>query len=349
MSLSIAIIGLPNVGKSTLFNALLKQAQADVSNYPFCTIEPNVGIVEVPDEHLSLIADRLSLSKKIPAAIKFIDIAGLVKDAHKGEGLGNQFLAHIRECDAILEVVRYFKNQEIVDVVDPESDIETIKTELILKDLEILGKTLDKTSEDKKETLLKIKNSLEQEIPVFEVELIEKEKETIKEFQFLTQKPILYIANVSEDEISRQITINSKQFITICAKLEAELAELSKKEAEQYLSESGISESGIDRLIKKSYEILNLITFYTLIPPSTTLRTGQIQAWPILKNTKAPQAAGKIHTDFEKGFIKAEVINWQELINIGDWTKAHEQGKVRLEGKEYIVQDGDVILFKFQS
>lgn len=347
MSLSIGIVGLPNVGKSTLFNALLKKAQAQVANYPFTTIEPNIGTVEVPDGRLSHIADSLSLSKKIPATIKFVDIAGLVKDAHKGEGLGNKFLAQIRECDAILEVVRFFKDPNVQGEVDSQSSIETIQTELILKDLETIENIQRK--EPQKAVFERLKANLNQGKPAKEMVLSEKEKEEIKELNLLTFKPILYVANVSEAQLSRKEPV-PENMITTSAKLESELAELSPKEAQEYLASLGIGESGLDRLIKKAYKLLNLITFYTLIlggPASAEATAGkQIQAWPILKSTKAPEAAGKIHTDFEKGFIKAEVINFKILAEAGDWHKAHEQGLVRIEGKDYTVQDGDVIYYK---
>lgn len=343
MSLSIAIVGLPNVGKSTLFNALLKKAQAKTANYPFTTIEPNIGIIEVPDERLDQIAEHLSLSHKIPATIKFVDIAGLVKDAHKGEGLGNKFLAQIRECDAILEVVRFFPDPNVQGEIGPENSIETIQTELILKDLETVNAKAAKDSQSpQKEILERLIENLNQGKPAKEMVLLEKEKEEIKELNLLTFKPILYVANVSEAQLDRKEPV-PENMITTSAKLESELVELSPKEAQEYLAELGAGESGLSKLIKEAYQILNLITFYTIKPQE------QIQAWPILKNTKAPSAAGKIHTDFEKGFIKAEVINWENLTEAGSWLKAHEQGRVQLEGKDYIVQDGDVILIKFNS
>lgn len=341
MGLSIGIVGLPNVGKSTLFNALLQQAKAEVANYPFTTLKPNEGIVEVPDNRLSLIADRLSLSKKIPAPIKFVDIAGLVKGAHKGEGLGNQFLAHIRECDVILEVVRYFENEKVAGVVDPESDLETIKTELILKDLESLQRALEKAKGEKKEILLKIKSSLEAEKPLSEINLSDKEKELISEFQFLTQKPILYVGNLSEAQIQDPSFSLSENFIPLSAKTEWELSEFSQKEAQAYLESLGMRSSGVSEIIKEGYKLLSLITFYTLIP------SKQIQAWPIKEGTKAPQAAGKIHSDFEQGFIAAECIHWKDLVDIGSWEEAHKKGKIRSEGKDYVIADGDVVHFKY--
>ncbi len=348
MSLSIGIIGLPNVGKSTLFNALLKKAKANVSNYPFCTIEPNVGIVEVPDSRLEQIANSLGLSKKIPAPVKFIDIAGLVKDAHKGEGLGNQFLAHIRECDAIAHIVRFFENPNITHIpgkVDPKNDIETVNLELILKDLEITEKAIKKS---RSTTLEKIKKSLEEGKAVSEIDLSKKEKEAIVDLSFLTAKPTLYVGNVDEKEIKSgkltlQLgsvqTLDNLQLIPISAKLEAELSEFSDKEAKEYLESLGVKERGLDRVIKAAYNLLDLITFYTLT-------ADQVQAWPIKKNAKAQEAAGEIHTDFARGFIAAEVINWEKLIEIGNWHQVKEKGLVRTEGKDYIVQDGDVVLFK---
>lgn len=341
MSLSIGIVGLPNVGKSTLFNALLRQAKAEVANYPFTTIKPNEGIVEVPDSRLEQIAKKIGLSKKIPATIKFVDIAGLVKGAHKGEGLGNQFLAHIRECDVILEVIRYFEDEKIAGVVDPESDLETIKTELVLKDLETVEKALKKTEGEKKAILLKIKSNLLEEKQISEVDLSEKEKKLILEFQFLTQKPILYVANLSEIQIQNPLPALPENFIPLSAKTEWELSELSQKEAQEYLESLGMKESGVTKIIKEGYKLLGLITFYTLIP------LKQVQAWSIPKATKAPQAAGKIHSDFEKEFISAECIFWKDLLEIGSWEKTKEIGKIRIEGKNYFVQDGDVIHFKY--
>lgn len=352
MSLSIGIVGLPNVGKSTLFNALLKKQIADVSNYPFCTIRPNQGVVEVPDERLDRLASSLNLSKKIPAVVKFIDIAGLVKGAYKGEGLGNQFLAHIRQCDALIEVVRFFGDKEITGVVDPESDIEVIKTELTLKDLETVKKYLDKVKKETKtgdkktqeeiKLLEKIQGFLDQDKMISEMDLSDDEKEElIKSLCLLTAKPILLIANVSERSLRKRYKeLESKGFVPVSAKLEAELTELSNKEAQQYLEELGLKELGLNRLIKKAYNLLDLIAFYTLIPDE------QIQAWPILKQTKVPDAGGIIHSDFENKFIAAEVIDRQDLVEIGSWQRAKEEGKIRTEGKDYIVCDGDVVHFK---
>jgi hypothetical protein len=282
MSLSIGIVGLPNVGKSTLFNALVKGHQAKVADYPFTTIEPNVGMVEVPDERLDKIAQVLKLPKKIPATIKFIDIAGLVKNAHKGEGLGNQFLSHIREVDAIIHVLDGFSKDS-----NPDEAKEIVNIELELADI---------------------------------------------------KKPTLYILNVKEADVSKK---HASDTINISAKMEEELTDLSNNEAKQYLETYGLAQSGLIRLINESYNLLSLITFYTLIPHQ------QVQAWPILKDSKAPQAAGKVHTDMERGFIAADVCHYIDLIDAGSWQEAQHKGKLRTEGKEYIIQDGDVVLFKF--
>ncbi len=282
MSLSIGIVGLPNVGKSTLFNALVKGHQAKVADYPFTTIEPNVGMVEVPDERLDKIAAILKLPKKIPATIKFIDIAGLVKNAHEGEGLGNQFLGHIREVDAIIHVLDGFSKDS-----DPENAKEIINIELELADI---------------------------------------------------KKPTLYVLNVREEDLNKK---HQPDTINIPAKMEEELTDLSDNEAKQYLESFGLAQSGLIRLIQESYKLLNLITFYTLIP------SKQIQAWPILHDTKAAQAAGQVHTDMERGFIAADVCHYIDLIDAGGWQEAREKGKLRNEGKEYIVEDGDIVHFKF--
>jgi len=351
MSLSVGIIGLPNVGKSTLFNALLKKQLANISNYPFCTIEPNQGIIEVPDSRLDKLADRLGLSKKIPAGIKFIDIAGLVKGAHKGEGLGNQFLAHIRECDCLVEIVRFFDDPDIVGTVNPENDMETIKIELILKDLEMINKYLEKIKKEAKSgdkeiqekliLLEKIKKFLDQGKMISEIEFNNKEKAIVKDLQFLTQKPIIKVANLSEKNLSQKFKeLKDKGFIPLSAKLENELNQLSKEESEEYLKEIGLEERGLDYLIKKAYSSLGLITFYTLILEK------QIQAWPVKRMTYLPEAGGIIHSDFYEKFIAAEVINWRTLIEIGSWQKAKAKGELRIEGKKYYVQDGDVIHFK---
>ena len=345
MSFSIGIVGLPNVGKSTLFKALTKK-QVDISNYPFCTINPNVGVVKVPDERLDKLAQVLKPKEAIPTYIEFVDIAGLVKGAHQGEGLGNQFLSHIREVDAIAEVVRVFSDPNISHItgkVDPLTDIETIKLELIFADLSTVEKKLEKlkkeTKSGTKETL-KMAAALEKAKMVLEDgKILLEECPEIKEYlpELLTLKPIIYVLNIDENQIHSPFTIPTS--IKICAKLEAELADLSDEEAKNYLQEYALEKSGLDILISTSYQLLNLITFFTC-------QNQILQAWTVPKNTKAPQAAGKIHTDFEKGFIRADVINWQELINCGSEHIAREKGLLRTEGKEYAVQDGDMIHFR---
>ncbi|MFA6106654.1 MAG: redox-regulated ATPase YchF [Patescibacteria group bacterium] len=357
--LSIAIVGLPNVGKSTLFNVLTKKG-VEASNYPFCTIDPNVGIVSVPDERLDKIA-RLSKPKKIiPAAIEFVDIAGLVKGAHKGEGLGNQFLSHIRECDAICEVVRDFKNENIIHVegsVNPERDRETINLELIFADLKTAEKTLDRLGREiksgdkelirQKEILEKIKNALDAGKAVREVSLDEEEKKYLKSFGFLTAKPIIYLLNADdESEKNRQSAIGNRQslwngeVITINAKIEEEIAALSEDEQKEFMDELGIKDRGLDRLIKASYRLLGLQTFFTTGPDET-------KAWTVRVGAKAPEAAGVIHTDFEKGFIRAEVMSYEKFLEAGSEAAAREKGWIRTEGKEYIMQDGDICHFLF--
>lgn len=349
MSFSIGIVGLPNVGKSTLFKALTKK-QVNTSNYPFCTIDPNIGIVEVPDMRLDALA-RISKSKKIiPTVIEFADIAGLVKGAHKGEGLGNQFLSHIREVDAICHVVRDFHNPGVTHVegeVNPKSDIETINLELIMADLSTVSKRIadisgKARSGDKKlqrilENYTKIKDVLDDgHIPPPDL-LNAEEKLLIKDLGLLTLKPMLYVMNVDEKNISQRPP--SDHHISISAKIESEIAELPKDEAEEYLFELGLKESGLAKLITASYKLLNLITYLTSGPEET-------RAWTIEAGTRAPQAAGKIHTDFEKGFIRAEVINWQDFVACKGEMGAKEKGLMRVEGKNYIVQDGDVIYFR---
>ncbi|MFA6422506.1 MAG: redox-regulated ATPase YchF [Candidatus Buchananbacteria bacterium] len=349
MSFSIGIVGLPNVGKSTLFKALTKK-QVDASNYPFCTIDPNIGVVAVPDERLQKLSKVSNSAKIVPTAIEFVDIAGIVKDAHKGEGLGNKFLANIREVDAIVQVIRGFSDENVIHVagkVDAKSDKETIDMELIFADLETLEKRISSNQKDvragKKEAkelepiLEKLKTGLENEKMASEIITDPEEMLLVKSLNLLTIKPMIYVLNVDEDKIMQE-----SDFIPISAKIESELAELSDEEAKEYLKELQLDSSGLDKLIKKSYEILGLITFFT---------SGEMEskAWTVKAGSKAPQAAGVIHTDFEKGFIRAEIINWKDLVEIGGETKAKEKGLVRLEGKDYIVQDGDVVHFRFSN
>ncbi|MBI4708994.1 MAG: redox-regulated ATPase YchF [Candidatus Portnoybacteria bacterium] len=368
MSLSIGIVGLPNVGKSTLFNALTRSKQANVQNYPFCTIDPNVGVVEVPDERLQKLAEISKSKKIIPTVIEFVDIAGLVAGASKGEGLGNKFLSHIREVDAIVQVVRAFSDANIVNTrgkIDPRNDAEIINTELALADLATASKRLealksaaknptDKIAPKQLEVCEKVYEALEQEKPARSLNLSNDEKEMIRDLNLLTIKPMMYVLNVDEkSETSENLPQPSLKggtdspplggargdlTIKISAKLEAELADLPDQEAKEYLKTLGIEESGLDKLIKAGYKLLNLITFLTSGEPET-------RAWTIKQGAKAPQAAGVIHTDFIKGFIKADVVNWQDFVALGGWPRLKESGKMRLEGKEYIVKDGDVIYF----
>ena len=357
--MKIGIIGLPNVGKSTLFKALTKK-QVEASNYPFCTIEPNVGIVEVPDNRIDKLTALYNSIKIVPAVIEFIDIAGLVKNAHKGEGLGNKFLSNIREVDAICQVVRSFSDQNVTHVngkINPENDIEIINLELIMADLNTITKKISDIEGQAKsgdkdlikvlEVYKKIKTALDSGKLSSTIELSIDEQKLIKDLNLLTQKPMLYVLNIDESKITDSNTnkasglkLKASGFISISAKIESEIAELSNSEAKDYLSELGLPCSGLDQLITASYKLLNLITFFTSGPKET-------HAWTISQNTKAPQAAGKIHTDFEKGFIKAEIINWQNLIDAGSEIKAKEKGLMHLEGKNYIVQDGDVCYFHF--
>jgi GTP-binding protein YchF len=368
-SLSIGIVGLPNVGKSTLFNALLKRQAALAANYPFATIEPNVGVVDVPDHRLEelckiVVTDygrgsegREILEKVTPAVVKFYDIAGLVKGASKGEGLGNAFLGHIREVNAIAHVVRSFEDENVVRAgsVDPISDKEIVNTELILADIQSLENTVGKLEKDvrgkpdketklKYETAKKILEKLNQGILAKDIGLEEEELEASKDLNLLTLKPQIYVLNVSEDYLSNkndQKTDKSLQeAIIICAKLESDLADFAKNERKNYLKELGIEYSGLDKLIQKGYEMLGLETFLTAGPK-------EVRAWTIKKGSKAPQAAGEIHTDFERGFISAEVINYETLVEVGSLKTAKEKGLIRLEGKSYVMQDGDVVLFRF--
>ena len=361
--MKLGIVGLPNVGKSTLFNSITK-AGAECANYPFCTIEPNVGVVPVPDERLDNLAKMYNPEKITHAVIEFVDIAGLVKGASKGEGLGNKFLSHIRETDAIVEVVRCFENSNIVHVdgsIDPIRDIETINLELIFADIETVNKRLDKAKKnlkaDKKyqeeiDLLEKIKTNLENGISARALDFNDDEKALVKDMFLLTTKPILYIANVSEEQLENaendEMVLKVKEYakkekaevIPLCVKIEEELSGLDDNDKKEMLEALGLEESGLDKVIKKSYDLLGLMSFLTAGEP-------EVRAWTIKKGTKAPQAAGKIHSDIERGFIKAEVVSYSDLMREGSMANAREKGLVRQEGKDYIMQDGDIVLFKF--
>ena len=363
--MKLGIVGLPNVGKSTLFNSLTK-AGAESANYPFCTIDPNVGIVTVPDHRLKLLGDMYQSKKVTPAVIEFVDIAGLVKGASKGEGLGNQFLSNIREVDAIVHVVRCFEDSNIIHVdgnINPLRDIETINLELIFSDLEILERRItkvekaarmDKTLGKELELLKKIKALLEDGKLAKNIELEDEDEEALfASYNLLTAKPVIFAANVAEDELADDAADNAgvkavrefaeetgSEVFVICAQIEQEISELDEEEKAMFLEDLGLQESGLDKLIKASYKLLGLISYLTAGEDET-------RAWTIKVGTKAPQAAGKIHTDFERGFIKAEVVNYKDLLEHGSLAAAREKGLVGMEGKEYVVKDGDVILFRF--
>ena len=362
--MKLGIVGLPNVGKSTLFNALTN-AGAESANYPFCTIEPNVGVVVVPDNRLDYLAEMYHPEKYTPAVIEFVDIAGLVKGASRGEGLGNKFLSHIREVDAIVHVIRCFSDDNIIHVdgsINSMRDLETINLELIFSDIEMVERRIDRTKK-----AMKGDKTLAAELAVFEklhtalsegkcareVELDETEEAYLFDTPLLTRKPVIYVANVSEDEVSEEPTDNADymalkaqaerehaQIIAVCAQLEAEIAELDGEEKQMFLEDLGIKESGLDRLIKASYALLGLISYLTAGPQ-------EVRAWTITKGTKAPQAAGKIHSDFERGFIRAEIVSFEDLQAHGSMNAAKEAGLYRSEGKDYVMKDGDIVLFRF--
>lgn len=363
--MKLGIVGLPNVGKSTLFNCLTKAGAAQAANYPFCTIEPNVGIAAVPDPRLDVLTNMYHSAKTTPAIVEFVDIAGLVKGASKGEGLGNQFLAHIRECDAIVHVVRCFEDDDIIHVegsVDAMRDIETINMELIFSDLEVLEKRrakvaksakYDKDAQTELKVIEKVMAGLNDGLRAKRIELTEDEKAIADTFELLSAKPVIYAANVNEDDLADDGKNNEQvkkvreyaakegeEVFVVCASIEEEIAALEPEEKKEYLEELGVSSSGLDRLIAASYHLLGLISYLTAGPTES-------RAWTITKGTLAPQAAGKIHSDFERGFIRAEVVSYDDLVACGSYNAAREKGLVRSEGKDYVMKDGDVVLFRF--
>ena len=368
MGLSIGIVGLPNVGKSTLFNALLGAAQAAAENYPFCTIEPNVGVVPVPDRRLEALAALVKPRRVVPTTLEFVDIAGLVAGASRGEGLGNQFLANIREVDAVAHVLRCFEDPDVVHVsgaVDPRGDRDVVETELMLKDLESLEKRRERTQANAKApgkageparhelaSLDKVKAGLEAGVPVRKQALGDEDRAALRDLFLLTQKPVVYVANVDEGQLGKESTdpriqavralaeAEGAQWVEISGKVEAELFALSPEERDEYLRTLGLAEPGLDRLVHAGYRVLGLVTFFTF-------NENEARAWTVRRGAHAPQAAGAIHTDFERGFVKAEVVRIEDFLSLGSAAAAREHGRLRIEGKEYVVQDGDVIHFKF--